>query len=200
MWENTSRLHSEQDSENINIVELPADTILITECSAAKTELDKAFWVKTRREVRDSILDTLANNSKSNKNIPPIIVLWPPPWLFSSKELTKAALLEVLKMKKGDIEYIDYYLELIYKGIDEGRQYVCYNGNTRLEAFQENKSNVRSHVISSWNDFANIPENESLDPKRFWSLYGTYELCYMHLLLNAYSSQVSEKRINDYFS
>ena len=178
------------------VKKIPSDEILITECLATKEKLDVAFWKKTRTSVIGEIRSILNWDGINKAKIPPIVALKVPD-IFTYSDID-GILAAILKSKWIEWDISELYKDYVKKAISEWKL-VCYNWNTRLEAFQSESLDIATYVVDSDESFWDIPEHEKIDPNRFWELYSNYAICYLHLLTNALDSEVNTKYFTENF-
>lgn len=170
--------------KNLEARTVESGTILITENNAIKDYIKyPEIYSNTPERVREAI--------KQGKidGIPPIVVLKSP---FDTIEKLIEAYLEYTKAipRMGEQHYRDE--DKVLQEILGQNLLLCYNGNRRLEGFQKAGIPIRAFVITSQEEYDQIPEKERRTHERLkdkkslrCQIDQNYVLSYLSLLDDA---------------
>ena len=136
---------------NLEAQTLDSGFILLVERGLDSTYRKLPGYTDTPSSVREAI------SAGKEAEIPPIVSLKNP---FPSIDKAKEAYAQFKEqMRPGD----DFYRESEQEVLEEilaCNPVICYNGNRRLTEFQKAGKSIQSYVISSQEEFDQIPEKE----------------------------------------
>ena len=168
-------------SPNLEARAVDSRTILVTEYNVQKDYRKyPELYADTPRRVK------LAIEAGKSNEIPPIVVLQNP---FKSIEKTVEAYEEFTKAvpRQGGQHYRDE--DKVVREILEQNSLLCYNGNRRLEEFQRAGISIRAFVITSQEEYDQMPQEERRIPERLkaertaqYKIDQNYILSYLGLL------------------
>ncbi len=168
-------------SPNLEARTVDSRTILVTEHNVQKDyRRYPELYTDTPIRVRLTI------EAGKSEEIPPIVALQNP---FNSIEKTVEAYGQFTKAvpRQGGQHYKDE--DKVLRGILEQNPLLCYNGNRRLEGFQRAGIPIRAFVITSQEEYNQMPQEERRIPERLkverptqYQIDQNYVLSYLGLL------------------
>lgn len=179
-------------SPNLEARTVDSRTIVVTEHNVQKDyRRYPELYVDTPRRVR------LAIEAGKLDEVPPIVALQNP---FPSLDKTIKAYEEYAKSvpRQGGQHYPNE-AEILIEILGQN-PLLCYNGNRRLEEFQKARLPIRVFVITSQEEYTQMPSQERIIPKTLkaerptqYQIDQNYVLSYLGLLDNVVYIQ-AEKR------
>lgn len=166
---------------NLEAKTVDSRSVLVTEHNVSKDYIKfPELYANTPQRVREAI------ESGETEQIPPIVALQNP---FASIERTSEAYQQytqaVPRQGGGHFENEDQVLREVLKQ----NHLLCYNGNRRLEQFQRSSAPIRALVITSQEDYEQMPQEERRIPEELkderptqYQIDQNYILSYLGLL------------------
>jgi hypothetical protein len=168
-------------SPNLEARTVDSASVLITEHNVSKDYRKfPELYADTPRKVRTAI------ESGKTDEIPPIVALQNP---FSSLDKTVQAYQQYTQAvpRQGGQHY--EHEEKVLRDILEQNALLCYNGNRRLEEFQRAGIPIRAFVITSQEEYDQMPAEERRIPESWkskrpsqYEIDQNYVLSYLGLL------------------
>ena len=177
---------------NLEAKTVDSKSVLVTEHNVSKGyKKFPELYTNTPQRVREAI------ESGKTEQIPPIVALQNP---FDSIERTSEAYQQyaqaVPRQGRRHFENEDQVLREVL----EQNHLLCYNGNRRLEQFQRSSAPIRALVITSQEDYEQMPQeerriSEELKDKRptQYQINQNYILSYLGLLDDIVYIQAEER-------
>ena len=177
---------------NLEAKTIDSKSVLVTEHNVSKDyKKFPELYANTPQRVREAI------ESGRTEQISPIVVLQNP---FDSIERTSEAYQKYTQSvpRQGGRHFENE--DQVLKDVLEQNHLLCYNGNRRLEQFQRARFPIRAFVITSQEDYEQMPQEERRIPEELkdkrptqYQINQNYILSYLGLLDDVVYIQAEER-------